>query len=380
MHHWDTHFFQWEHLTSPDGARSSRASAAFRFTSSTSVAFPCLRFPYHKHKLANLHIQASPRNADGFNPAKVSYHIYRIGYHFRREVVEEACEALGYVPYENTFITTADLQQKQHDSVIAQAFAKHGANFDRVKGNEETPDQVRAAIKELFPRIPQNDLEEVVTRAWEKKTGRVGSAINISLPRRVQLAVIARIRHAYTDYDRLLAAFRDWQWCRKMVEPYSLKKLIEWRGETDDDEALEEIFREIIVIEDDDDDPPFAGRGDDSSDGASDTSIEISHRPAAAEDLKAEEPYERDHKFFQRQMPDRVQAQRNDLAKQRIQYYRSQEDNARSYAQNYQQPTARPLQPVYIPSHGTAKPGSHTDVAMPLVPSQTLGACFNERP
>ena len=293
----------------------------------------------------------------------MSHHIHRIGYHFRCEIVEEACETLGYVPYEGTFITTADLQQKQHNSVVAQAFAKMGLNYDRVKGNEETPEQVRAAIKELFPRIPQNDLDEIVTRAWEKDTKRIGSAQDIPLPRRVQLAVIARIRHTYTDYDALLGAFGDWKGTRKEVEPACLQKLIEWRGETgDDDEALEEIVRETIVIDDDDDDGPFAGKGDDSSDtgNASDTSIEISHRPAAAEDLRAEEASERDHRFFQRRVPERSQAQRNDIARQKIQTFRSQAHNARAYAQNqpamYQHPPAHHAQRVYIPSHDVAEP------------------------
>jgi hypothetical protein len=293
----------------------------------------------------------------------VSHHIHRIGYHFRCEIVEEACESLGYVPYDGTFITIADLQQKQHNSVVAKAFAKMGMNYDRVQGNEETPEQVRAAIKELFPKIPQNDLDEIVTRAWEKNTKRIGSAQDIPLPRRVQLAVIARIRHTYTDYDALLGAFGDWKGTRKEVEPACLQKLIEWRGETgDDDETLEEIVRETIVIDDDDDDGPFAGRDDDSSDtgNASDTSIEISHRPAAAEDLRAEEASERDHRFFQRRMPELRQAQRNDIARQKIQTFRSREQNARAYAHNqpaaYQHPATLAAQRIFVPSLNTAEP------------------------
>ena len=328
-----------------------------------SVTYPCIYFPRHRHNLADFHEQAAPVSQMARDPAKVSHHIHRIGYHFRCEIVEEACEALGYVPYEGTFITTADLKQKQHNSIIAQAFSKQGLTYDRVKGNEETPEQVRAAIKELFPRIPQNDLDEIVTRAWEKNTKRIGSAQDIPLPRRVQLAVIARIRHTYTDYDRLLNAFGDWKAVRKEVEPSCLQKLIEWRGETgDDDETLEEIVRETIVIDDDDDDAPFAGRGDDSSDtgNASDTSIEISHRPAVAEDLRAEEASERDHRFFQRRVSGRIQAQQTDLARQKIQTYRSQAHNARAYAHNqpatYQHPTAHPPQRIYVPSHDIAAP------------------------
>lgn len=264
---------------------------------------------------------------------------------------------MGYVPYGDTFITTADLQQKQHNSVVAKAFARLGLNYDRVKGNEETPEQVRAAIKELFPKIPQNDLDQIVKHAWEKNTKRVGSAQDIPLPRRVQLAVIARIRHTYTDYDALLGAFGDWKGTRQEVEPACLQKLIEWRGETgDDDETLEEIVRETIVIDDDDDED---ARGDYSGD-TSDSSIEISQRPAVAEDLRAEEASERDHRYFQRRGPERRQAQQNDLARQKIQAFRSQEHNARAYAHNhpttYQHPPHGSVQRIYAPAPDSAEP------------------------
>jgi hypothetical protein len=322
---------------------------------STSVEIPFFHFHCYKHELANLRKQAAPKSQQARDPSKVSHHIDRIGYHFRCEIVEEACDALGYVPYEDTFITTADLVQKQQDSVIARAFEKHGATFDRVKANEETPEQVRAAIKELFPKIPQHDLDEVIAHAWDTTSDRVGKAQDLELPRRVQLAVIARARHTYTDYDVLLKAFGVWSVVRKMVEPTLLQKLIEWRGETgDDDEALEEIVRETIVIDDDDDD-------DDSSDtsNASDISMEISHRPAAAEDLRAEEASERDHRFFHGRMPDRMQAQRTNLARQKIHTYRSQAQNARAFAQNqpaaYPYPTDRPFQRITLPLDDVAE-------------------------
>ena len=262
---------------------------------------------------------------------------------------------MNYLPHNNTYVKAAALLQMQHNGVIARAFAKYGVPFDLVEGNEETLEQVRAAIKELFPLIPQHDLNEVVRHAWEPKAKRVGNATDIALPRRAQLAVISRIRHAYTDYDRLLRAFGDWKAVRKEVEPWCLQKLIEWRGETDDDdEGLEEIVRETIVIDDDDDDGPFVRRGDDSSDtgDASDTSIQISHRLAAPEDLRAEEASERDHRFLQRRMPGRTQAQQNDLARQKIQTYRSQASKARTHA--YNQP-GRPVQLFHVPTRDGAE-------------------------
>ena len=83
---------------------------------------------------------------------------------------------------------------------------------------------------------------------------RVGTAVELPLPRRVQLAVVAHIRHVYTNYDRLLriGTYPD---ARAKVEKPCLDLLAQWRSDDDDDaNAMEEILREVIVIDDDDED------------------------------------------------------------------------------------------------------------------------------
>ncbi|KAL1587080.1 hypothetical protein WHR41_04001 [Cladosporium halotolerans] len=304
-------------------------------------------------------VHAQPVNHNALNPAKISHHIHRIGYHFRSEVMREACAALQYVPFHRGFIKAADFEKEEQNSKTAQILAKHGVKYNLAEDNKETPEQVRGAIKELFPKIPEKDLDEIVTRAWEKGTDRIGSAQGVPLARRVQLATIARIRHVYTDYDSLLNAFGDWKNTRKEVEPICLKKLMEWRGENSvDDEGLEEIVRETIVIDDDDDDDdddeavaPTARRGGDPSDSddVSDTSIEISHRPAAGDDLRAEEGAERDHRYFQRyHRPHRLTlAERGDIARQKISDARSLMHIPAAVATHDRRLPAPNLQPLY---------------------------------
>lgn len=82
----------------------------------------------------------------------------------------------------------------------------------------------------------------------------MGTAVELPLSRRVQLAVVAHIRHVYTNYDRLLRiGTRDE--ARAQTEKPCLDQLLWWRGDDDDDpNAMEEILREVIVIDDDDDD------------------------------------------------------------------------------------------------------------------------------
>lgn len=64
---------------------------------------------------------------------------------------------------------------------------------------------------------------------------------------------MAHIRHIYTDYDRLLKA-TSFHEARSTVEEPTLAKIIEWRGDDENGEAvLEDVFREVIVISDDED-------------------------------------------------------------------------------------------------------------------------------
>ena len=81
----------------------------------------------------------------------------------------------------------------------------------------------------------------------------MGTVLELPLSRRVQLAVVAHIRHVYTDYDKLLKT-GTYQNARAAVEKPCLDLLARWRSDDDDDpDAMEEILREVIVIDDDDD-------------------------------------------------------------------------------------------------------------------------------
>ncbi|TKA80308.1 hypothetical protein B0A55_02214 [Friedmanniomyces simplex] len=276
-------------------------------------------------------VNAKPISKNAVDPGHVSHHIARIGYHFRADVVDEAREQLGYVFYRGNFVKEMDLQRQRQqaaqDSAVARAFERQGVPSDRLrqKSQLETPDKVRAAIKELFPKIPDYDLDEIVRHAWQEGSCRVGTNSRLELPRRVQLATIARIRHMYTDYDQLLRAF-EWKDARDMVEPGCLQKLIEWRGEHDnqDDDELEEIVRETIVI-DDDDDVPAEGvsSAEDTSvieiDSGSEASVEIIHHDAANQDFGAESADERSRHRIDRFRPRQHQQDlRHAIAKQKI--------------------------------------------------------------
>lgn len=112
----------------------------------------------------------------------------------------------------------------------------------------------------------------------------MGNAKELSLARRVQLAVVAHIRHTYTDYDKMLKT-GSWTEARQKVEHVSLAKLKEWRDETgEQSNEIEDTFREVIVLDDDDDDSSDGGNTPDERE----QSMEITSDRVMARDIQLE--------------------------------------------------------------------------------------------
>lgn len=199
---------------------------------------------------------------------------------------------------------------------------------------QESEEQVRATIRELFPRIPDNDLQHVIDWGWKEGSKHVGLNEDLPLSRRAQLATIASIRHRYTDYDTLLKAF-DYRSAREIVEQDSLRKLIEWRGEHErdgDDEGLEEMVEAIIIDDSDAEDGRLVDGSEaddeDSEMDTSDASVEFTHEVAAAEDLRPESVDESSRSLLRRYQPRHrsveARQQNNYIAKQKISAVRQQ--------------------------------------------------------
>lgn len=89
---------------------------------------------------------------------------------------------------------------------------------------------------------------------------------DLPLHRRVQLAVLAHIRHTHTRYDHLLKE-ADWHIARKAVEKTCLDILVKWRGDEETGrDQLDDILREVVVISDDSDDSEDSQDSDSDSD------------------------------------------------------------------------------------------------------------------
>ena len=202
-------------------------------------------------------------------PEKLSHHVHRIGYDFASEVVVEACQQLDYkqmLEHETTNGVFLSKHQRRQAEMISSTAARQGLRFDIMRGLENE-EYRRDVIRELYPKIPDEEVDTIIAHAWREGANRVGTS-NCSLAHRVQFAVLAGIRHRWTDYEALLkAGFADWVDIRLEVEPYCLAKLLDWAGVDDDDNnaRMEPYDREVLVISDE-------SNGEGSTDESGDTS------------------------------------------------------------------------------------------------------------
>ncbi|KAL1957894.1 hypothetical protein VTO42DRAFT_5459 [Malbranchea cinnamomea] len=191
----------------------------------------------------------------------LSQQVHRIGYHFPSVVVATVCMERGFY-----LSTTGKVMSYEQGSSRRRADSEMSQNAINA--------EARDAIKDLFPNIPNKDLNQIIKTAFQKGKRKVGTAVELPLARRVQLAVVAHIRHLYTDYDRLLRV-TSFQEARAAVEEPTLTKLVEWRGDDENGKVeLEDVFREVIVISDDEDDDSESDSTD-ASLAERDSSVEI---------------------------------------------------------------------------------------------------------
>lgn len=177
--------------------------------------------------------------------------MHRIGYHFPTEVVSQVCSHYG-IRLDSSGRLIGEKDSEQLFMKISQK--------GEVVLNENIRDQVtinteaKEIIRDLFPKIPDNDLFQIIKTAFQLGDNKVGTAEEIPLVRRAQLAVVAHIRHSYTNYDKLLRQV-PYNEARHMVEKTTLMKLVEWRGDENDlDEnsrkAVDDAVREVVVLSD----------------------------------------------------------------------------------------------------------------------------------
>jgi hypothetical protein len=85
-------------------------------------------------------------------------------------------------------------------------------------------------IRANFPRCPADEATQIAAHACQRSSGRVGRSASAKAfdPEMVHLAVQAHVRHARTDYDRLLMQTGDRQQARAAVYERVARVLHDW--------------------------------------------------------------------------------------------------------------------------------------------------------
>ena len=88
------------------------------------------------------------------------------------------------------------------------------------------------AIVRQFPGSPSEEASRIASHACRKYSGRVGrsAAAKRLDPEPVRLAVIAAVRHQFTNYDTLLLQGIERHEARALVSSAVERKLGEWSG------------------------------------------------------------------------------------------------------------------------------------------------------
>jgi len=116
------------------------------------------------------------------------------------------------------------------DDEDARARQRERAALCRAELDRDYVALFAARIRELFPTCPASEETVIAEHACLKHSGRVGrtAAAKALDEQAVRLAVIARIRHAHTDYDRLLSRGVDRDVARSEVNPLVRTLLSSW--------------------------------------------------------------------------------------------------------------------------------------------------------
>ncbi|KAJ4353019.1 hypothetical protein N0V95_003737 [Ascochyta clinopodiicola] len=230
-------------------------------------------------------VSAKPKNKMHADPEKLSHHVHRVGHHFPLDIIKLACSKFGYEYDEDSGLRKTRTSDRENWMIQqVESYSTRQALHGRPTTEKGTKDHISGAVREMFPKIPEADLSSIVNHAFEEGTNRVGNAKELSLARRVQLAVVAHIRHTYTDYDKMLKT-GSWMEARQKVEHVSLAKLKEWRDETgEQSNEIEDTFREVIVLDDDEDETSDGGDTPDERE----QSMEIVSDRVTARDIQLE--------------------------------------------------------------------------------------------
>jgi hypothetical protein len=111
-------------------------------------------------------------------------------------------------------VESAALERAEEECLSDEAkrrVAREKASLARERADNQYVAQFVDSVRSRYPDCPSNEAEAIAKHACEKYSGRVGrsAAAKSFDATAIDLAVKAHVRHAHTEYDRLLS--RGWE-------------------------------------------------------------------------------------------------------------------------------------------------------------------------
>ncbi len=134
---------------------------------------------------------------------------------------------------QGVLVEESAIKQAESENASDEARRQVQRQQRRIKGEtaeRKYREAFAARVLDLFPGASRGQAEAIAARACEKYSGRVGRTANAKALAEdaVTLAVRAHVRHAHTDYDRLLANGREPAEARAIVGPAIERVLTRW--------------------------------------------------------------------------------------------------------------------------------------------------------
>ena len=133
-------------------------------------------------------------------------------------VVEKGKEKVGIRIPRDIYHTVQNLARDTADTRLAATERRDAAVIR----------EAEAEMKKLYPKIPPVERERCLKRAFRKHSRRIGRNGRMDMAKKVELAVIAHIRHNHTSYDALLNGGVDRKEARHKVAKEITKVRCEW--------------------------------------------------------------------------------------------------------------------------------------------------------
>ena len=101
--------------------------------------------------------------------------------------------------------------------------------------------EARECLLRLYPNAPAEDVENILRRAWQRNSGRVGRTSKLTIEGKTHCAVQAHVRHRYSSYEQGIIEeckkqgipripMESLQAIKRQVQPDIRKILSSWRG------------------------------------------------------------------------------------------------------------------------------------------------------